>query len=372
MPIDEHLIIFASEDDYTDNSYALYLYIKEHYSNYRLVWATINENPEYHPEIQHVHHPYRYTYKSAWYLSRAKFLFTTHGLGLQFYPREEQKALNIWHGIPIKAPKDSFKASDASRTQRDLNFSKVVYLGELNRASVASFVRCRECDCELLGYPRNDVLINNNSAGYTNPFVPSSFQGKVLIWMPTYRKSRNGFLSELQCDTLTGLPLLQNENDVKQFDKFLGENNLYIIAKIHHLQAENAFFKLRFQNIRFVVDTDIFDLNLQVYDVIGKSDALITDYSSVYIDYLLIDKPIGFILDDISEYEQGRGFLYDDIRPLLPGHYIYTVDDFKNYCLDVANGIDNYKADRKRVRDLMVKYQDNRSSERICAWAGIK
>lgn len=372
LPINNHLIIFASESDYTDNSYALYLYIKEHFSNYRLIWATLEQNPKYHGDIFHVHHPYCYTYKSAWYISRARFLFFTHGLGHEFHPREGQKALNIWHGIPIKAPKSSDEVSKDSLKFTTPNFTKVVYLGQLNKQSISRFVQCNEQYCELLGYPRNDVLINSSACGNRNPFVPNGFKGKVLIWMPTYRKSTNKHLSELQCDTQTGLPLLQTEQDVRDFDAFLEVNNLFVIAKIHHLQAENEFFKLKFKNLKFVVDDDILKIDMQVYDVIGKSDALITDYSSVYIDYLLVNKPIGFILDDINEYEQGRGFLYDDIRPLLPGQHIYTIDDFKNYCLDVSNDIDYYNAERKRVRDLMINYQDNKSSERICTWAGIK
>lgn len=370
MPIDPDLIIFTSEDDYTDNSYALYLFIKEHYSNYRLVWATIKENPKYHHEVKHVHHPYHYTFKSAWYLSRAKYLFTTHGFGINFYPRASQKALYIGHGIVLKARKDPY--FEQSHISNRPNFTKAVYLADFNIDNVARWLKCDTSYCELIGYPRNDVLLNNNQVGLTNPFVSNGFNGKVLIWMPTYRISRNNALSEMQCYTPTGLPLLQTEQELRAFDDFLNANNLFIIAKIHHLQADNVLFKQKFKNFRFLVDNEIFDKGLQVYEVVGRTDALISDYSSISNDYILTDKPMGFILDDIKEYESSRGLMYDDIKPLLPGHHIYTVDDFKSFCLDVANGIDNYKVDRKRVRDLMIKYQDNRSCERICAWAGIK
>ncbi len=48
---------------------------------------------------------------------------------------------------------------------------------------------------------------------------------------------------------------------------------------------------------------------LQLYEFIHCADALVSDYSSVAIDYLLLDRPLGFTLDDYKEYTQSRGWV---------------------------------------------------------------
>ena len=61
--------------------------------------------------------------------------------------------------------------------------------------------------------------------------------------------------------------------------------------------------------------------------MLGSSDALITDYSSVYFDYLLLDKPIGFTVDDMELYIKDRGFIFNNPEEYMPGkRYIMNMN----------------------------------------------
>lgn len=367
LPIKSKLIIFESERDYSDNSWALYKYMRTKYSNYQFVWLT-HEKKRYNEckRTKFVYHPYSFTPSSAWYIARAKYIFYTHGLGNYLRPRKEQVIMNLWHGIAIKGTKSNYNKSAPT-------FTHLIYLGEKNKKAQANFLKCDEKYLVLLGYPRNDILINNKDKGYNNPFTPKDFKGKVVIWMPTYRKCNNKFLSEENCETNTGLPLFNDIEMLKQLNDFLNSINVTIIVKIHHLQTLNDVFQVKFKNIIFVTDNDIAKKNLQLYQVLGKSDALLTDYSSVSIDYLLINRPIGYILDDLEEYEKGRGkFQFENVKEVLAGYHIYNINQLYNFLLEISKEIDSTKKIRNEIIKSMITYQDNQSCERICRFCAIK
>ena len=100
-------------------------------------------------------------------------------------------------------------------------------------------------------------------------------------------------------------------------------------------------------------------------NMMAKTDAMITDYSSVFIDYLLLDKPMGFIATDFAEYEQSRGVPFDDFLEILPGQLIYTLDDFKGFITNVKNSVDLYKQKREKLLPQVHDYTDGKSCERI-------
>ena len=60
-------------------------------------------------------------------------------------------------------------------------------------------------------------------------------------------------------------------------------------------------------NLVFINDAFLSDNGIINYELLGVADALLTDYSSVYYDYLLLDRPIGLCWDDYEEYK-ANGF----------------------------------------------------------------
>ena len=102
------------------------------------------------------------------------------------------------------------------------------------------------------------------------------------------------------------------------------------------------------------------------FETMAHVDVLVTDYSSIYLDFLLVDKPIIFIPYDLKEYQSYRGFLFDyDCN--TPGDKVFTQEAFIESLDSSLNSPEQYSAERRVVLDLFHKYQHGNSSSRILA-----
>ena len=135
-----------------------------------------------------------------------------------------------------------------------------------------------------------------------------------------------------------------------ELNDFCKKNRILIVIKKHYLQIPYDFGENVLTNIIYLENKDLDENQVQLYEFIHYADALVSDYSSVAIDYLLVDRPLGFTLDDYHAYTESRGWVFDDPLEYMPGHHIYDMDQFKQFLLDVKSGQDDYKEQRAAVR----------------------
>ena len=356
LPIKDNLILFESEGDFCDNSWALYQYLKKK-KKYKFVWFV--RNPENFSNTHDTIFLSRFKLnriRPYYYCARACNNFYTHWTFKEINIRKEQTVVNLVHANGFKAQKSS----------ADDYFNYAVICGIGAQKYLQYFFGEPKEKFLSLGFARNDLLVNNIDNGYNNPFCKGRFFKKLILWMPTYRKSVSSHLSEESTDTDTGLPLIETVEELRNLDNYLEHIGLLILIKIHHLQADKDIFKLTFNNIIILTDKQIAEQNLQLYQIIGKTDALLTDYSGISFDYLLTGKPIGYILYDIKKYEKSRGFYYEDVRKLMPGKHIYNMEDLKAYFDDIINDIDKYKEDRQILKEKTHVSDKGDACYRIC------
>ena len=208
---------------------------------------------------------------------------------------------------------------------------------------------------------RNNVEIYNKLICY----LKSEDANKLFIWMPTFRKSDNPYLSEEYDYGHTGLPILTTVKLIENFNKLLAENKSVCVIKLHHLQAQLGITKLNFSNVFFISDDDIRKMGIQLYQVVTVSDALITDYSSIATDYLLLNKPIIYTLDDYEKYSKSRGMYNIDIVKTMKGEHVFSYDQFVNAVNNIINNVDLYKEERNEWKKVCHKYINGYASERI-------
>ena len=120
-------------------------------------------------------------------------------------------------------------------------------------------------------------------------------------------------------------------------------------------------------NIKFLPTSSITSLNSDIYNLLPAFDALITDYSSIFYDYLLLDKPILFYMYDLDDYTKYRGLVVDKeaLSWYLPGPIYRRFEDLVAGIESILIGDDPYREERSRVRDLVHKYKDAKSAERV-------
>ena len=106
------------------------------------------------------------------------------------------------------------------------------------------------------------------------------------------------------------------------------------------------------------------ETNEDLYSFLGVTDILITDYSSVYFDYLLLDRPIIFINNDLEEYRRKRGLLLEPYDFWTPGYKVKNQEELMNAINIYVSDSEKHKNRRNQIKDIMHEVE-NRSCERI-------
>ena len=374
LPINNHVLVFESEGDFSDNAYAFYEYVKDNSKKdvYKYVWLVddLKKCKKYKTSNTVVvkKRPARIALVADYYLAVCKFYIYDHTNILGMYgKRKEQKIINLWHGC-------SFKKTTASASDKGINSEDIMTVtGDFWKDIMSEFVCCDNRKSVSLGYPRNDYLFTNNHLleKWKKKYKTETYK-KIFFWMPTFRQSKIMSISEDYYDGETGLPIFLSIDELELLNKFLHEYNSLLLFKVHHLQLDYPAFKKNYSNIKIVTDREINNNGLQLYQVIGVSDALITDYSAIFNDYLLLNRPMIFTLDDYKQYKESRGFSIDNPLEYYPGFHVYNQEEFYKAIKDILEDRDPYIEHRNKIRLLMHKYVDGNSCKRISDYIGIK
>lgn len=370
LPVQKNLIVFESEGDLSDNSFALYEYMNEEGldATYNFVWLVDDINQKDNPyKAKYVKKSGKCDYiRRKYYLSRCKYYIYDHSNFLKDEKRKKDRVIvNLWHGAGVKASPYADKES---------NIDFFVTTSEFFRDEHAKIFGVNPNKIITTGYPRTDYFFKNLTENQIREQNLLAKYEKVFLWMPTFRRSTNKELDESYFDSYTGLPVFENEEDLFELDNYLKERNLLCIFKIHHLQASLNAFKRDFSNIIIVNDEAIKRKGLTLYQYIMLSDALITDYSSISTDYLLLNKPIiyAFTIDDFKKYKNSRGFFIENPVEYFAGHHVYSKQEMYDALIDVVKENDIFKSERKRVMKLFNAHIDGNASARILKILGIK
>lgn len=230
---------------------------------------------------------------------------------------------------------------------------------------------CNKNDVVVLGYPRNDNLFDKKDYIKLFGYNKSNYL-KSILWMPTFRKSINGrYNTGIDQFDNRWFPLFNNKQEMDQLNVKLQEMNVLLVIKLHPLSIQNTYKYSSYSNILVVNNELMNKVDIQNYKLLSNFDALITDYSSVYFDYLLLDRPVAFVFNDIENYRNQRGFTFEDPIELMPGDFITNQNQFFSFLNSVLTETDNYRETRHKVNDFVNTYKDNNSSYRILNYCGI-
>ena len=213
-----------------------------------------------------------------------------------------------------------------------------------------------------LGYPRNDLLLKDHddidlilSDLKIYNLAKNSFgsEKKIVVYMPTHRESATS-IGE------TKPPLFPL--DLENLDSFCVQNNIIFILKLHPfiMQFQKDFeTPMGFKNVYF------HNTQGDIYPTLKYTDLLLTDYSSIYFDFLLLDRPIVFYSYDFEEYSSNMDGFFYDYEENTPGIKVKTQKEMHNAVLQSLNCKECYAEERKLVSNRFHTYQDAQSSNRI-------
>lgn len=359
-------ILFESNPDLSCNSFELYRYFLNKGLNkkYKFVWRVGNPGMYIDNKPENVFYIPKYpsgildTVRNYIRCNRAKVSISCNA-NLPKY-KVSKKQLNIYldHGSQLKSmrTKDGQKAPlSCDYLISQSSFFVPYHLQEYS-------IQREQIVCT--GLPRDDQFYKNNTS--IRELIPDiKNYKKVIIWTPTFRKHKNGY--RVDCGTFYpyGLPFLYSKDDIELISMSLKRNGILLIIKPHPVQDISKLEMIGSENIRIISNEQLSKSGIQINELLAQTDAMITDYSSIYYDYLFTDHPIALTLDDMDQYQDEKGFVFDNPLDVLKGELIYSLDDLCKYIDNVAAGIDSMRENRSALQKLINDYDDGRSSERV-------
>ena len=370
LPKDKSLWIFGAwfGDSYSDNSKYLFDHANRYHPNIRAVWLTKNKAAydlvKKHGDEVHFVNSFRgfllRVVSGVWVTSAGIFDFNS----FHTWPIGRVKIVELLHGTPLKSygyddPDyvDFSKGSNLARLHA-LPLNKLVGLDDLYIAA-SDEVRYKWSTAfriplemiKITGYPRTDVLFapERPKVPITDLLSDLKRNSTLAIYLPTHRQGGETSISFLL-------------NDLNAINSRLAELHTILLVKVHrfHLK-ELGMSDGRLSNVIFVKDDDI---DQDIYTILPETDLLITDYSSVYFDYLLLNKPIIFAPFDIDEYTSDRP-LYYDYYDVTPGPKARNWDEVADYIEKIIREGDEWGEQRQEVDIIFNAYHDGNSSQRV-------
>jgi CDP-glycerol glycerophosphotransferase (TagB/SpsB family) len=290
---------------------------------------------------------YFYSMKGIIVFIKTGIVFTS--FGIQFFPYllnvKFKKVINLWHGTPIKyigqniSKKGKLIKNAYTNTLCNSDFEKLILSSSFNQPLN---------DFWLIGSLRHDEILKSNNLNIINKYLDKN----VILYAPTFRGNNQ---------ELRFFPF--DEFDLLEFDQFLGNNNCVLILRTHPNDRTSS--KNLINNTVNIINgnNEVFP---DIQHLLSHTDLLVTDYSSIYLDFLIKNKPMIMLPYDLADYKKERG-LFFDIDTFFPGPTIYKYPAFKDYITKAL--IDpTIDADRREFVSKVFHYhQDGNTMERLIA-----
>lgn len=364
---------------YTDNPRYLYLYVsqnrteieQEYGRKLRPVWISHKKDIVAFLNDNGYEAYYYHSFKGIWLALRAGvYIFDNYSKDINFWQSGGAIKINLWHGSGNKQTNhdnlfDKFRhprnlwerwktfprrLSDEKPTHYTLSTSQAMH-----DIYVSAFASDNE-HILINGQPRCDMLFSHEESGIRNVMTADEQElverlrdyrikgDKLLCFMPTFRDSEKKFFDVM---------------DLELFNKYLADHNLIFLTKLH----PKSKIKGAFENIDY---TNIINAKpeIDVYTFLRQIDILVTDYSSIYTDFMLLNRPVIAFQFDWKEYCEGTRDCYidqDEYMPEIKARTMQELMDGITQVLQEDSCIEKREVSKKR----MFAYTDGQSSKRM-------
>ncbi len=348
------IILLESNPDFCDNSRGVYDRLIElgYNEKNKIVWFVQDEKVFSDINIKNVEFvSYSDTKKIRYYNYAAKYIADCNRF--IFKKNKYQLRIHLTHGTPLKF------AGDYCAQCGKLDY--VTQIGDYFTEITKTLFKVTDKQVVSTGFPRNDILLKKNNCIY----YPEIRRKKTICWFPTYRNHKGHSTGKNAFPY--GIPSVDSEKELKELNSVLKKEDVLLVIKLHPSEDTSILRKLDLDHIKLVEDSVFDSDHTTLYHYLRNVDALITDYSSVYYDFMLTKRPIGLAICDIDEYVKTTKIVFDKFENEIAGEYIYNFKDLLTFIHNVA--IDNDISYNRRMEKMKIyhKYFDDKSADRIIA-----
>ncbi len=314
MPRNKNIWLFGtpSHTPFSDNVKYLFIYVSENHPQIRAIWLSVNRHVIKYLKNKGFEAYYKYSIQGFYYALRGKFYFFFSGISnINIWTSLGAIRMNLWHGVPIKtigfdATNPIYKTSFITRFLYPGRYLRSHYVLSTSQKASELFASAFKVDFEQtlrLGYPRNEILSwsQDKVMDFVQKYEPTQTKElidklkqykKVFVYMPTWRGNGQDFI--------------KNANiDFEVLNNIMQEKSYCLLLKLHPITKLSIDVKSQ-ENILLI------DNKLDIYPILPFTDVLITDYSSIYFDYQLMDKEVILFPFDKEEYlDEDREMYFD-------------------------------------------------------------
>ncbi|MEI5908342.1 CDP-glycerol glycerophosphotransferase family protein [Bacillus spongiae] len=360
-PLDNKMVFFESffGKNYSGNPKYVYeeLIGNPNFKDYTFVWSYSGLNPDDIPGSPVIvsresEDYYRYLAKAKYWVSNIIFPVKRK--------REGNVYLQTWHGTPLKKLGFDIDIEGPETLAREnfyIESRNWDYLIAANKYSSEIFERAFKYNKEILeyGYPANDLfyqekneIIQTTEEIKAKLGIPSN--KKVVLYAPTWRD-----------DEMAGSweHTFELKFDIDNFYNKLGDDYV-LVLRMHHLVGDALVIKDEHQS--FIYDCSKYDDIQELYLI---ADLLITDYSSVFFDYVNSKKPVLFYAYDYEKYKDNiRGF-YLDMEEELPGPVLKNGQELLDAILNIEEVKEKYHERYLTFYEKFCSIEDGNASKKV-------
>ena len=302
--------------------------------------------------------------RGVYFTARSRVILLGYSLGgLSSYSNlitRRHCIIQLWHGIPLKKigmlfPEEKFWPRETGK------YSATVCSSSQDKEFMTrAFSPIPEDRVWQTGLPRNDTILKDER------LLPDDYLAalreyraridgrKLVLYAPTWRIDSSNIY-------------VFSDKELAQLDEVLESNNAVFAVRGHSNVRSHQLMDGESGSFRIIDANAIADVNI----LLRLADVLITDYSSIYIDYLITGRPILHFTYDLESYYKERGFLYDIDTAFASKEFLRFEDLIEK--LDKAlkgEGVD--KEQYRRARELFHDHGDQSSAivvgeiKRIC------
>ncbi|MEG9379950.1 CDP-glycerol glycerophosphotransferase family protein [Vibrio cholerae] len=335
----DRIWVFGSFGVFNDNSRYLYEYINTNHKNIRSIWISSNrESVLRASEIGEAY--YLFSLKGIFYSLIAKvYIYSAYVSDICWFASGGAIKVNLWHGIPLKKIEHDIKTKPLSNIYENKILNRIKYphahikhdivlspSSFVTEYSFLSAFRVVENNIVTATYPRvlklNDILSSKKQT--------EKFQ---FLYAPTWRDSGYDFIVE------SGI-------DFEAINELMYKLNAKLKLKLHSATKLEVNLT-NYENLMLVGNQE------DPQELLAHTDCLITDYSSIYFDYLFVDKPIIFFSFDKNAYFKNREF-YFEYEEYTPGTVANSFEELIVSMEQAINAINDKSDDRLSVRNKFI------------------
>lgn len=360
--VDEYFVMYQVRDgkSMTDSPYAIFNYLihDKSFEKYQHVWIVSTQaQQKTYAKKYRKYNNIKFIIKESedylYYLTKCKYLINNATFPAYFTKKPEQIYINTWHGTPLKLMGLDIKDNLIETQNTIKNFLSSDYLISPNRHTTEIFKHAfklqginEEAILEV-GYPRIDATFNTDEKEVKRKLKKQGItmsNEPILLFSPTWRGAAVHNPEDTLEETLETVKIL---NDTTQYQ---------VLLKVHPFIFDKAKNN---KKLKPYLVNDVFDTN----ELLSVVDLLVTDYSSIFFDFLVTDKPIIFYTPDYEAYEESRG-LYLDVDT-LPGPSIHTTEALVETIQNEETVLSNYQKNYESYKAQFVNLDDGYVTKRV-------